>query len=262
MRVGGVAPGRQNKANLAGRARSVPVRAQETRVEPDAQRRSMPRSPSNRGQDARDTTPYGVTTNGNACRTKPISRRRDWLKVLYGKRVMEDSVSKQRLQNKANFALARWAKAGFRKVRRASPLAFSKGSQSSEMSCGAHDKGGERGRSPHEDVCMTKKWQLRGARSNSFDRGRSDGSGGPGRHAQAALGRATRGPGAYFATILSCTPRRPRNRVFPLFIAGRRLHLRFSGSAEGMKKGVVPTRPGFRHLFLRVGGSELTRNEK
>jgi hypothetical protein len=43
------------------------------------------------------------------------------------------------------------------------------------------------------------------ARSNSFDRGRSDGSGGPERHAQAALGRATHGSRICFATILSCT---------------------------------------------------------
>ncbi len=42
---------------------SVPVRASKTRVEPDAQRPFGPRPPSHRGQDARDTTPHGVTTN-------------------------------------------------------------------------------------------------------------------------------------------------------------------------------------------------------
>ncbi len=42
---------------------SVPVRASEARVEPDAQRPFRPRLPSNRRQDARDTTPHGVTTN-------------------------------------------------------------------------------------------------------------------------------------------------------------------------------------------------------
>jgi hypothetical protein len=45
----------------------------------------------------------------------------------------------------------------------------------------------------HRAGGTTRKWQWTGvARSNSFDRGRCDGSGGSGRHAQAALGRATR----------------------------------------------------------------------
>ncbi len=45
-----------------------------------------------------------------------------------------------------------------------------------------------------------------------FDRGRSASSAGSGRHAQAALGRATRGSRIYFATILSYTPRSRRGR--------------------------------------------------
>ena len=50
----------------------------------------------------------------------------------------------------------------------------------------------------------------------------ADGSGSPGRHAQAALGRATRGPRIYFATSSPCTsPARPgrRDGIFALDVA-------------------------------------------
>jgi hypothetical protein len=56
------APGGSVKAE--GSVRSVPARASEERVE------GVP--PSNRGQDARDTTPYGVTTNASDAATRKV----------------------------------------------------------------------------------------------------------------------------------------------------------------------------------------------
>jgi hypothetical protein len=66
-------------------------------------------------------TPYGVTTNRDACKTKPIQGGRDWLQIPDRKRVMKDSASRPRLQNKANFALARPGRGGISQGRASVP---------------------------------------------------------------------------------------------------------------------------------------------
>src|SRR5512133_3059114 len=67
-----------------------------------------------------------------------------------------------------------------------------------------------------ESGCTTRKWQsIRVARPNSFDRACRDVLRSVGRHAQAALERATYPPGIRFATIVSYAPESPA-RVFGL----------------------------------------------
>jgi hypothetical protein len=97
--------------------------------------------------------------------------------------------------------------------------------------------------------CMTKKWHLRGvARSNSFDRGRSDNSDGSGRHAQAALGRATRGSGTCFATVLSCT-------LATLCIVAPLLARIPAGESDKSSEQKVRFAPV--HVYLDPGGKPL-----
>jgi hypothetical protein len=118
MRVVGVVPGRQNKANLPGRASGghcPPYKAR--RVNCWIEQGRAPglrllrrRAPRN---DVRAVGTRNLGLPGRAgkelCRTKPIRESRDWLQMPWTEEVMRDFDSEAGLQNKANFASPRWA---------------------------------------------------------------------------------------------------------------------------------------------------------
>jgi MoxR-like ATPase len=69
--------------------RSAPVKASNVRVEPDAQRPFGPGPPSQRGQDARDTTPHGVSRNGDSlAQVEALGRTREALLAEVGKSII------------------------------------------------------------------------------------------------------------------------------------------------------------------------------